>query len=488
MQRQTDRTTTNEISGGVPLADNVYDLGTTSLRWKDLNVAGTATITTANITNLTTTTHTVTNDLDVKDALVTLAKGNGSVGDTKNIGTLCEYKSGANPAFAGLCRNSGDSKFYLFKDAASVVESTDLTTLLKAVLKLEDAYVNYLFANNVRPNTGTSFDIRNSTDGLIVKFNDSKVVDFQATITVLGTSNQIVLGTTNTTTIHSPAPGSARTVTIPLVGASADFVMTEGSQTVNGAKTLTGTLTLTTVSATQIVATNLSQQLVPLNYTKPSLGDAVVQRATDGSIEGHILKAINTSNQIVLGTTNTTTVTSPAPGSNRTVTIPLVGANADFIMSEGAQTMNGIKTFGTSLKLPTSGGTAAELNFYEEYTATVTFTGIWATGQSTTLRIYRIGRIATLTVGYVSATANTPGTPVATGVVPTRFLPLTTGTDLSLNQGGVITKDNGTTYTDGICYLPTNGDITIYRTSVFGTFTGTGASGWFNFATSYVVA
>ena len=55
-----------------------------------------------------------------------------------------------------------------------------------------------------------------------------------------------------------------------------------------------------------------------------------------------------TTSQIVLGTTNTTTITSPAPAASRVYTIPDVLANASFVMTQGAQTITGIKTFASN--------------------------------------------------------------------------------------------------------------------------------------------
>jgi len=64
-----------------------------------------------------------------------------------------------------------------------------------------------------------------------------------------------------------------------------------------------------------------------------------------------------TSGQIVLGATNTTTLTSPAPAASRTYTIPDAGTNATFVMTESAQTINGIKTFGSFPLTPSSAPT-----------------------------------------------------------------------------------------------------------------------------------
>lgn len=67
---------------------------------------------------------------------------------------------------------------------------------------------------------------------------------FSGTISVTGTSNQIVLGTTNTTTLTAVAPAASRVYTLIDAGASAQVVLTEGTQTINGTKTWSGNSTM----------------------------------------------------------------------------------------------------------------------------------------------------------------------------------------------------------------------------------------------------
>ena len=57
-----------------------------------------------------------------------------------------------------------------------------------------------------------------------------------------------------------------------------------------------------------------------------------------------------TSNQIILGSTRTITISAPTPAtSSRVLTIPDPGANANFVLSEANATINGIKTFAGQL-------------------------------------------------------------------------------------------------------------------------------------------
>jgi len=134
-------------------------------------------------------------------------------------------------------------------------------------------------------------------------------------LTIARTTNQIVLGSTNTTTITSTAPSASRVYTIADAGGAASFVMTAGAQTIGGAKTFS---------------------------------TAVIINPT--------------TNQIVLGVTNTTTITSTAPSASRVYTIADAGGAASFVMTAGAQTLAGIKTFSTGIAI--SGGASANNTIY----------------------------------------------------------------------------------------------------------------------------
>ena len=104
------------------------------------------------------------------------------------------------------------------------------------------------------------------------------------------------------TEIAVVSQAGARTYSVPDAGGNASFVMTAGTQTIAGAKTFT---------------------------------DPITQN--------------DTSNQIVLGVTNTVTINATAPAASRVLQIPDPGADALFVMSQGNQTIVGIKTFSTQL-------------------------------------------------------------------------------------------------------------------------------------------
>ncbi len=224
------------------------------------------------------------------------------------------------------------------------------------------------------PDTGanSSFVL---TDGNIT-INGNKT--FSSAITINPTTNQIVLGVTNTVTINSTAPSSSRTYTIPDTGANSSFVMTDGTQTINGNKTLTGTINLSSLTAllplqldgsnniisAAISLTTGASGILPIANGGTNSSTALVNGKIMVSAGGKIVEGTSsttpifisetltsTTNQLVLGTTNTVTLNSTAPVASRTYTIPDTGANSSFVLTDGNITINGSKTFSSAVTI-----------------------------------------------------------------------------------------------------------------------------------------
>lgn len=78
--------------------------------------------------------------------------------------------------------------------------------------------------------------------------------------------------------------------------------------------------------------------------------NGLVIATSTGALVGTTLTLSATSNQMVIGTTRTVTLTLPTPaGSSRTVTVPDLSANYSVVGTEGTQTINGEKTFTANL-------------------------------------------------------------------------------------------------------------------------------------------
>lgn len=190
-------------------------------------------------------------------------------------------------------------------------------------------------------------------------------------LTISSVSNQMVFGTTNTTTLNFTAPAASRVYTIPDAGSAAQFLLSAGNHTVTGFWTFNnvGGVKITSATGQLIlgsgltVATIVASQTANATYTIPDTTTSsfvmTAGNATIGGIKtfssGVVVSA--TTNQFVLGVTNTTTITAPAPAASRTYTIPDAGGAASFVMSAGASNITALKTFTAGLAV--SGGVAA---------------------------------------------------------------------------------------------------------------------------------
>jgi hypothetical protein len=167
-------------------------------------------------------------------------------------------------------------------------------------------------------------------------------------------SNQLVLGTTTTTTVTAPNPTVSRTVTIPDAGADSSVVLTESNQTINGTKTFsstvitdngidvtatagTDTLTIGGINAdvinighsgvtVNIIASTLNQDVVNLNVEDKNItlnaGGPAGSGATSGinveeaaSITGYV-EVSGDRNSWSLKAPNTTGVATITPGAS----------------------------------------------------------------------------------------------------------------------------------------------------------------------------
>jgi hypothetical protein len=359
-----------------------------------------------------------------------------------------------------------------------------------------------------------SIETTNMTITGILDFDGALGFD---SLTLTAIVNQLTLGTGSTITLSAPTPATSVTYTIPDVGANASFVLTEGNQTINGVKSFTSPLSLASLTLTdttnQLVlgttnttTINSVAPAAPRVYTIPDAGGAAsfVMTAGNQTIGGTktfsvapiltglalafaSLTLTATTNQLVLGTTNTTTITSPAPAASRTHTIPILTANASFVMTEGTQTINGTKTFtdliqfDNGIRFGPAGNTI--LNGYTDDAVTVNMTGGFNVSQSVQIRGQLIdNEFVMLTFRPITAAAAGAASNITSSDVLLPFNPSQTRTF-------TIPVINNSVNTLGFMTITSASVITIQRfdftTGAPTTFGNAGNNGFPSFSVTY---
>jgi hypothetical protein len=144
----------------------------------------------------------------------------------------------------------------------------------------------------------------------------------------------------------------------------------------------------------------------------------------------------------------------------------------------------------TNVLLQTSGGTPTTLNYYEELTLAVSWTGLWASNQAGVLNITRIGNTVHCCVCSVLANANTASYAISTVAIPTRFRPPFT----YLNAAPVRDNASGNPQPLGVFDVRADGLIRVWRAEsindTIAQFSGLatiGHTGWLNVNMSWQI-
>ena len=258
--------------------------------------------------------------------------------------------------------------------------------------------------------------------------------------------------------------------------------------------TMTGTniyATRTINSASNIVLNGLANNLTGAHityYTSDSSSYPTrqdIQLAHDNTnisfdqyYDGSIWRASSSSASYAINKTGGNLIFryAPATGANNSISTPtalLLNSVGQFQIQTNTDSSSvstgslivcggvGISKnlYCNALYLPTSGGTSSSFNYYEEYSMTITFTGIWASDISITAKIVRSGAIVVCYIPLFHGTSNSTAlgfTSTSATALPTRFCP--TGSHYT----HAVIQANGTTAT-GEIFVESGGIIAVYR-------------------------
>lgn len=190
-------------------------------------------------------------------------------------------------------------------------------------------------------------------------------------------SNQVILGNTNTAILNAVAPSASRIYSIQDPLNDAEFVMNQGNQTINGSKVFSENVSINTANnnATLNLQTNGGSQAT-LSITD-GVGTVLSDVLGGGSISivgnnvetpnvtlddgSGVISAVSanfsaTTNQLVLGTTNTVTIDAAAPASNVIVRFEdVLNPINNVLYTNGTQSITGTKFFFSRPRMVASG-------------------------------------------------------------------------------------------------------------------------------------
>ena len=238
-----------------------------------------------------------------------------------------------------------------------------------------DTYLDY--DTTTTPANPAAGDYRTyfKSDGILYKLdsagNETKVGS-DITLPVSSTDNAIVR--------WSGAGGNSIKNSTVTIDDSGNMVVT-GDLAVNGGDITSSTTTFNLLDST-VTTLNFGRGATNLTIGATS-GTTTIRNANtvvNGALTANSTFTVTSvSNQFVIGSTRTVTLNAPTPAaSSLTHTIPDVGTNANFVMSEGTQTIAGPKTFsspmianrltstaqiGSEVQIVASSGSSQTINF-----------------------------------------------------------------------------------------------------------------------------
>jgi hypothetical protein len=239
-----------------------------------------------------------------------------------------------------------------------------------------------------------------------------------ATAITLGENTNVSSGKILTT----DALDSTSAAPLVIGGTNATAITLDENTTITATHVLS-TNSIDAISAVPLVlgATQASQITLDEN-TVVSSGKTLSVNTIDATSAGAITIGAGTSTGITLA--ENTTITSGLSLFVDTIdntpvatTLTIGGTNSTAI------TLVEPTTFNIGATFPTTGGTATQLNYYENTTHSTTFTTAGVTSASQTLQLTRIGNKIIIRIPALTIAIAGPGTCVSNTALPTRYRP-----------------------------------------------------------------
>lgn len=278
-------------------------------------------------------------------------------------------------------------------------------------------------------------------------------------------SNQISLGTTNTTTLSAPAPASSRIYTIPDAGSNASFILTTstGGQTIAGGLTSSGSLVLGSGITSTAGAINFSGSAGAFSTTTGTctIGPGTVNVTGPAAFSNGL--TVSTGNISMSGSTGTFTTGS----GNSTI-----GPGAISMTGKTAMTGTGSSTATAASLYVSPAATAAtgSNDYHFTYFAGPTLTG-GTTGIASTINIAAAPTNATTAYSlYIQSGKTYLADTTAAASHTTGALTVAGGVGISGNlyvNGTIYGTINGTINTSSISLSNTSNQITLGTTNTF---------------------
>lgn len=328
----------NYVTDILPLTTNAYNLGSSSLKWKNGFFTGTvqtgnlaATATSNQLVLGTTTTTTISAAAPASSHTMTIPDSRMNcniIAQSINSGLT---NASNRPAVSG---------------GTSLAGAYEIRSFSNNGLSQDDGFIRLRSGGGTNGNSAAYIDIsgysavpdmdNNIVLGTLgteqVRINNSGQVLLKAT------SSQLVLGTTNTITINSTAPSAPRTYTLPDAGGNANIILSTGNQTINSQLTLSNTGQTSHFTGFQIANVNSWDNIwiqensgtgkragIKFGGTNSNQGWEIIQDSANNGTRNFVIVNDNAGNNaVVINTDSSATLTGPITITNGPCHLPSV--------------------------------------------------------------------------------------------------------------------------------------------------------------------